>query len=109
MKYCCSARVILEGDDHRRFIAKQRCSYAVAKISDPEEAAPRFIAGLTVKPYVKYLGIQLGNITAVEAYAQPIAKMMAWARILASLPLRMQEKAYLFSSRVAPVVNLTHW
>ena len=43
--------------------------YAIMKSLDPEVPALHRIAGVTVKPFVKYLGIQLGNLSVDKAYA----------------------------------------
>ena len=82
-------------------------TYAVIKCSDPDAPQVTTLAGLTVKKQVKYLGIQLGNVSVDNAYAPVIAKMLARARTLATLPLGMEERAYLFASWVASVVYLT--
>ena len=52
---------------------------AVLKISDPDTAMPLSIARITMKPSFKYLGVLLGNVTASEAYAPALAKMLARA------------------------------
>ena len=82
-------------------------TYAVVKCSDPDAPRPATLAGLTVKEQLKYLGIQLGYVTTAGAYAPVVAKMLARARTLATLPLGMEERAYLFATWVAPVVYLT--
>ena len=82
-------------------------TYAVVKCSDPDAPRLTTLAGLTVKEQLKYLGIQLGNVTTASAYAPVVAKMLARARTLATLPLGMEERVYLFATWVAPVVYLT--
>ena len=88
-------------------------TYAVVKCSDPDAPRLAMLAGLTVKEQLRYLGIQLGNVTTTNAYAPVVAKMLARARAraraptLATLPLGMEERAYLFATWVAPVVYLT--
>ena len=67
---------------------------------------PKVVAGCTVKPFVKYLGILLGNVSVEQAYALSISKMMQRARQMAALPLWLEEKAYLFSSWIVPVCYL---
>ena len=57
---------------------------------------PAVVAGITVKPWVKYLGVLLGNVSREQAYGPSIAKMMARVKVLAVLPLGMEERAYLF-------------
>ena len=82
-------------------------TYAVVKISDPDVPQPKAVGGITVKPYVKYLGALVGNLTVAACYAPVLAKMLSRARTVASLSLGMAERAYLFASWVAPVVYLT--
>ena len=81
-------------------------TYAVVKVREGE-ASPSTLAGVVVKPHVKYLGSLLGNVSEEKAYAPAIAKMMARARAMAALPLGLMEKSVLFASWVAPVCYLT--
>ena len=81
--------------------------YAVVKCFDPDAPRRATLAGLTVREQLRYLGIQLGNISTANADAPVVAKMLAWARTLATVPLEMEERAYLFAIWVAPVVYLT--
>ena len=53
------------------------------------------------------LGVLLGSVSGQQAYGPTIAKMMTMAKTLASLPLGMVEKAYLFTTWFAPVLYLT--
>ena len=57
---------------------------------------PGSVAGITVKPRVKYRGVLLGNVSGQQAYGPVIAKMMGRAKTLSSLPLGMEEKTNLF-------------
>ena len=75
----------------------------------PPPPPPETFADVTVKPWVEYLGVLLGNISSQQAYGPAIAKMMARAKTLCSLPLGMEEKTYLFATWVAPVVFLMAW
>ena len=81
-------------------------TYAILKSSglDPQ---PETVAGVIVKKSIRYLGVQLGNITSDAAYASVIARMLLRARAMAALPLGLEEKAFLFASWVAPVCYLT--
>ena len=81
-------------------------TYAVVKRQGGEAPMAAVVAGCTVKPFVKYLGILLGNISVEQAYASSISRMMQRARQMAALPLGLEEKAYLFSSWIAPVCYL---
>ena len=81
-------------------------TYAVVKVREGE-ASPSTLAGVVVKPHVKYQGSLLGNVSEEKAYAPAIAKMMARARAMAALPLGLMEKSVLFASWVAPVCYLT--
>ena len=67
---------------------------------------PTVVEGCTVKPFVKYLVILLGNVSVEQAYASSISRMMQRARQMAALPLGLEEKAYLFSSWIASVCYL---
>ena len=78
-------------------------TYAVVKRQGEEAPMPTVVAGCTVKPFVKYLGILLGNVSVQQAYTSSISRMMQRARQMAALPLGLEEKAYLFSSWIAPV------
>ena len=80
---------------------------ALVRCVDQELVPPASVAGVTVKKSVKQLGVLLGNVRAEEAYALTIAKMLASGRTLASLPLGMEARAFLFAFRVAPIVYLT--
>ena len=81
-------------------------TYAILKSSglDPQ---PETVAGVIVKKSIRYLDVQLGNITSDAAYASVIARMLLRARAMAALPLGPEEKAFLFASWVAPVCYLT--
>ena len=67
-------------------------TYAVVKCNDLDAVVPLEVARITVTPYV---GIRLDIIQPAEAYAQPIAKMISRARVLAMRLLGLQAKAYL--------------
>ena len=62
------------------------------------DAMPATVAGVTVKEWVKYLGILLGNVCVEKAYAPVVAKMLTRARAVASMSLSLEERAYLFVS-----------
>ena len=81
-------------------------TYAILK-SPGLDPQPKTVAGVIVKKDIRYLGVQLGNITSDAAYARVIARMLLRARAMAALPLRLEEKAFLFASWVAPVCYLT--
>ena len=59
---------------------------------------PGSVTGITVKPWVKYLGVLLGNVSGQQAYGPVIAKMMSRAKTMSTLPLGMEEKAHLFTT-----------
>ena len=52
-------------------------------------------------------GVLLGNVSSQQAYGPVIAKMMTRAKTLCSPLLGMEEKTYLLTTSVAPVVFLT--
>ena len=81
-------------------------TYAVVKHRGDGPPLPAVVAGCTLKPFVKYLGILLGNVSVEQAYASSISRMMQRAGQMATLPLGLEEKAYLFSSWIAPVCYL---
>ena len=68
---------------------------------------PKTVAGVIVKKDIRYLGIQLGNITSDATYARVISRMLLRAGAMAALPLGLEENSFLFSSWVAPVCYLT--
>ena len=70
-------------------------TYAVVEVGEGK-MAPETLAGVVVKPHVKYLGSLVGNVTEETAYAPAIAKMMARARAIAALPLGLMEKSFFF-------------
>ena len=72
-------------------------TFAVVKVLEGAPQ-PTTVVGVTIKPWVKYLGVLLGNVSGQQAYGPAIAKMMTRAKTLATLPLGMVEKAYLFAS-----------
>ena len=61
---------------------------------------------IIVKPWVKYLGVLLGNVSGQEAYGPVIPKTMSRAKTLSTLPLGTEEKAHFFTTWVAPVLYL---
>ena len=67
---------------------------------------PSQVAGIQVKPYFKYLGVLLGNLTPEAAWGPTVGKLVARAKTIAFLSLSLQERAYLFSASVAPVAYL---
>ena len=81
-------------------------TYAILK-SPGLDPQPETVAGVIVKKNIRYLGVQLGNITSDAAYARVTARMLLRARAMAALPLGLEEKAFLFASWVAPVCYLT--
>ena len=81
-------------------------TYAIIK-SPGLAPQPKTVAGVIVKKDIRYLGVQLGNIASDTAYAGVISRMLLRARAMAALPLGLEEKAFLFSSWVAPVCYLT--
>ena len=85
---------------------KDAKTFAVVKCSALRQH-PGEVAGITVKPSLRYLGVLLGNVSDQQVYGPTIAKMMARAQTLATLPLSMEEKASLLALWVAPVVYLT--
>ena len=68
---------------------------------------PRSVAGITVKPWVKYPGVLLGNVPGQQAYGPVIVKMMSRAKTLSNFLLGMEEKAHLFTMWIALVLYLT--
>ena len=78
-------------------------TYAVVKHRGDGPPLPAVVAGCTVTPFVKYLGILLGNVSVEQAYVSSIFRMMQRVRRMVTLPLGLEEKAYLFSSWIAPV------
>ena len=68
---------------------------------------PATYVGLAVKERVQYLGVQIGHVTAEQAYAPSMAKMKAHAASLKTLPLELCEKAAIFKIWVQLVVQLT--
>ena len=80
--------------------------YAVVKRQGEEAPMPKVVVGCAVKPFVRYWGILLGNISVEQAYAPSISRMMQRARQMAALPLGLEEKAHLFSSWIAPMCYL---
>ena len=88
---------------HRVNYAK---TFVVVKCLAPRQN-PGDVAGIIVKPSLRYLGVLPGNVSDHQAYKPAVPKPMARAKTLATLPLGMEEKARLLASRVAPVVYLT--
>ena len=66
---------------------------------------PQRYVGLTVKDRVRYLGLQIRDVNAEQAYAALMAKMKARAAFLKTLPLEFQEKAEIFRIGIQPVVQ----
>ena len=62
-------------------------TFGVVKCAAPRQH-PGEVADITVKPSLRYLGVLLGNVSDQEAYRPAIAKMMALAKTLATLPPR---------------------
>ena len=81
-------------------------TFAVVKVREGD-TMPTTVAGVTVKEWVKYLGILLGNVSVEKAYAPVVAKMLTRARAVASMSLSLEERAYFFVSWIAPVCYLT--
>ena len=79
-----------------------------ATVKKPKgQPQPASVAGITVKPWVKYLGVLLGNVSGQQAYGPAIAKMMGRAKALSTLPLGMEEKAHLLATWITLVSYLT--
>ena len=72
-------------------------TFAVVKVREGD-TMPATVAGVTVKEWVKYLGILLGNVSMEKAYAPVVAKMPTRARAVVSMSLSLEERAYLFVS-----------
>ena len=68
---------------------------------------PERVGGIQVKPLFKYLGVLVGQLTPDAAWGPTVGKIMARAKTVSTLSLGLQEKAYLFSSWIAPVAYLT--
>ena len=54
-------------------------TYAIMKLPAGVEM-PTVVSGITVKPWVKYLGVLFGNIDTTQAYGPAVAKMMSRAK-----------------------------
>ena len=54
--------------------------HVVLRVSNTEEPMLSTVAGLTVKRYIKCLGVLVGSIEASDAYAPAIAKMRGRGR-----------------------------
>ena len=70
-------------------------------------ATPKTVAGLEVKKKLKYLGVWIGHITADEAYAIPLQKMIQRANYIRFLPLSLKEKAEMVMIWLIPCLYLT--
>ena len=71
--------------------------------------------GVDTRPFVKYLGIRLGNIrqrqdergwglTIEQAFAPALQEVFRRARVVSTLHLAMEERAFMLTSGILPVI-----
>ena len=99
-----------KSDSHQRCgrpYLEQDCLHRYMILYPPPPCISYALVIVIVKKNIRYLGVQLGNITSDAAYARVIARMLLRARAMAALPLGLEGKAFLFASWVAPVCYLT--
>ena len=77
---------------------KQRIEHA------PES---QLFLGLSIAQHIKYLGVQLGNVSSDSAYSRPLGEAQRRANVVAFLHLSIRERIILLKTWVLPTILLT--